>query len=214
VTLGLLPFAPATQDILRRAGETGHEVILHQPMEPLPESHTAFAPGTLTQAMSAEHFEAQMDAALAAVPGIVGINNHTGSLLTQDPVAMRRLMHYLAGRNLLFLDSRTTAATVAYAMAREARVPALERDVFLDHVPEAREIAAEFARALAIAEHQGHAVVIAHPHHQTLEFLAQALARLPPQVRVVSLEQLSRRNRPGVLALQRNPDSPHRSLGQ
>ena len=45
VTLALLPFAPATARIAARARETGHEVILHQPMEPLPLAHAPMAPG-------------------------------------------------------------------------------------------------------------------------------------------------------------------------
>lgn len=220
VTLAVLPFAPATGDIVRRSRGTGHETILHQPMESLgaghalPASASVPAPGTLTVDMTAEHFEAQMDAALAAVPGIIGVNNHTGSRLTQDPAAMRRLMSYLAGRDLLFLDSRTTAATVAYRMAREAHVPALERDVFLDHVPHPQAIEAEFARALIIARRQGHAVVIAHPYPASLAFLEAALADLPAEVRLVSLRSLTERHHPATLARQQSPGSPHRSLGQ
>ncbi len=214
VTLGLLPFAPATAEIARRARVSGHEVILHQPMEPLPASRARLIPGTLTLDMSEAGFQAHMDAALAAVPGVVGLNNHTGSRLTQDPAAMRLLMGYLAARNLLFLDSRTTAATVAYGMAREARVPALQRDVFLDHVPHGVAMTAEFDRALAIARSQGYAVVIAHPHTTSLDFLARALGHLPRDVRVTSLQDLARRDHPATLARRENPASPRRSLGQ
>lgn len=214
VTLGLLPFAPATPDIARRAHQSGHEIILHQPMEPLPASHHRPVPGTLTVGMSAERFEAQLDAALAAVPGMIGLNNHTGSRLTQDPAAMRRLMHYLAARDLMFLDSRTTAATVAYRIAREERVPAVQRDVFLDHVPHRPAIDAEFRRALGIARRRGHAVIIAHPHETSLDYLAEALAGLPAGVRVVSLQGLTQRGRPATLARHGSPGSPHKSLGQ
>lgn len=215
VTLGLLPFAPATPDIARLARDTGHEVILHQPMESLPGAHVHPVPGTLTVDMSPERFEADLLAALAAVPGIVGLNNHTGSRLTQDPAAMRRLMHHLAHRDLMFLDSRTTAATVAYAMAREARVPALERDVFLDHVVDVGRMEREFHRALAIARRRGYAVVIAHPHDATLRFLEDAFGRLPDEaVTLGSLRDLVSRSRPATLARAGSPASRHKSLGQ
>lgn len=214
VTLALLPFAPATADIARRALETGHELILHQPMEPLPREHLPPSIGMLTVGMSPERFDAQIHAALAAVPGIVGMNNHTGSRLTQDAAAMRRLMQRLAERDLLFLDSRTTPATVAYRIAREAEVPALERDVFLDHRPEPDAMAAEFERALAIARRRGHAVLIGHPYDVTLSFLREALAHLPDDVTVVPLRALVSRPDPAALALHADPASPHRSLGQ
>lgn len=214
VTLGLLPFAPDTAAIAARARATGHEIILHQPMEPLPAAHAVPARGTLTVDMPPDHFAAQMEAALAAVPGIVGVNNHTGSRLTQDPPAMRRLMSLLRQRGLMFLDSRTTAATVAYDMAREARIPALERDVFLDHVIEQKAMAAEFQRALEIARRRGQAIIIAHPHDATLSFLESALAALPQEFSLVSLETLISRPRPATLARLESPASPHKSLGQ
>lgn len=213
VTLAVLPFAPETPAILDRARHTGHEIILHQPMEALPQSRVTPIPGLLTVDMSAGHFESLMDAALRAVPGIVGVNNHTGSRLTQDHAAMRRLMDLLKGRNLLFLDSRTTPATVAYAMAREARIPAIERDVFLDHVPRRDAIDREFRRALAIARRNGHAVLIAHPYAVSLDYLEEALAALPPDVEVTSLRRLADRD-PVTLARRESPEFPRRSLGQ
>lgn len=215
VTLGLLPFAPDTAAIVRRAHSSGHELILHQPMEPLPGSRAQrLLPGTLTVDMPAAQFEAHMDDALRAVPGLVGLNNHTGSRLTQDPAAMGRLMDYLAGRGLMFLDSRTTPATVAYSMARQARVPAVQRDVFLDHVPRTMAIEREFQRALAIARRNGHAVIIAHPYTVSIDFLAGVLTDLPDDVRVVSLRSLADRDRPATLARHENPATPRRSLGQ
>lgn len=238
VVLGLLPFAPNSAAIARRAAETGHETLLHQPMEPLRGPAVRAMPGTLTLDMSAERFEAEIEAAFRAVPGIIGVNNHTGSRLTQDPESMRRLMRHLAARDLLFLDSRTTAATVAYSMAREARVPALQRDVFLDHEPHPQAIAAAFQRALTIARQQGHAVIIAHPHDTSLTFLEDALARLPSGFELVALRELARRSHlealaapatllgptavsrrgalldPATLARRENPATPHRSPGR
>lgn len=214
VTLSLLPFAPETATLAARARQTGHEILLHQPMEPLPATHARLEPGTLTVGMSSGDMEAEMDAALGAVPGAIGINNHTGSRLTQDPAAMRQLMHYLAARDLLFLDSRTTAATVAYSIAREASVPALQRDVFLDHELSDAAMAAQFERALEKARSQGYAVVIAHPHAESIAFLDGVLRRLPADTGLISLAELSARLRPALLVRHESPASPHRSLGQ
>jgi uncharacterized protein len=171
-------------------------------------------PGTLTLDMSPERFEAELEAALEAVPGVIGLSNHTGSRLTQDEESMRRLMQHLAARELVFLDSRTTAATVAYAMAREALVPALKRDVFLDHNPEPEAIATAFRRALLIARQQGHAVIIAHPYDVTLAFLEQALSQLPDEYRMVELRDLALRRDPAALARHETPVSLHRSLAR
>lgn len=230
VTLGLLPFAPNTAAITALAQLSGHEMIVHQPMEPLPMPGTLstapqppdaapaddavpFPDGMLTLGMSAEHFDRTVARAIAAVPGSIGMNNHTGSRLTQHDASMQRLMGHLAEHGLLFLDSRTTAATVAFQAASDARIPALRRDVFLDHVPTRRAIEHAYAQALEIARRQGHAVIIAHPYDVTLRFLEQATANLPDDVAVISLRDLAERRRTR-LARHEDPASPSRSPGQ
>ncbi|MFW6092923.1 MAG: divergent polysaccharide deacetylase family protein [Pseudomonadota bacterium] len=213
VAIAILPFAPATQEILREERITDHELLLHQPMEPL-NARAPLAPGTLTRSMPPPFFSLALQAALQAVPGIVGVSNHTGSRLTSDAVAMERLMQWLAGRNLLFLDSRTTPDTVAYTLAREAGIAAVERDVFLDHDPAPEAMAEAFRRALRIAREQGHAVVIAHPHADSLAFLQEALARLPEDVALVPLTRLVSPRCPAASDPCESPGSRHRSLGQ
>jgi hypothetical protein len=59
---------------------------------------------------------------------------------------MATVMKSLAARHLFFIDSRTTAATVALQAARRQGVPAFYRSVFLDDtasVPYTPRIAVE-----------------------------------------------------------------------
>jgi len=196
VTLAILPFAPHSAEIARRASAAGREVILHQPMEAFPGAHVRPTPGTLTAAMTPGEFDAEFQAALAAVPGIIAVNNHKGSRLTEDPATMQRLMSHLAVRQLAFLDSRTTPHSVAYRMAREAQLPSLQRDVFLDHVATPGAVTAAFQRALQVAAERGHAVVIGHPHDVTIRFLEETLPTLPAGFQVVAFSaQLLRPSR-------------------
>lgn len=212
VTLGMLPFAPATHEVARRAQIAGQELILHQPMEPIPAPHVQWVQGTLTVNMAPDQFSALTEAAVRAIPGIVGANNHTGSWLTQHREPMARFMDHLARRNLFFLDSRTTAGTVAFDVATESQVPALRRDVFLDHVQEERAVAEAFDRALGIARRQGYAIVIAHPHEVSIRFLEHRLRNLPAGVRLVRLSDLISPRRPATLARLENPAFLRRSL--
>ena len=57
-----------------------------------------------------------------------------GSRFTADRDGMTVVMAELKRRGLLFLDSRTTGATVGPALAREYEVPLAQRNVFLDNV--------------------------------------------------------------------------------
>ena len=218
LTLGMLPYAPHALEIAERAHASGREIILHQPMEPVAAER--LEPGTLALDMSAERFEAQFEAALARMPNITGVNNHTGSLLTAHRQPMERLMTGLARRGLYFLDSRTTPHTVAESTAREHDVPTIRRDVFLDHVPSEAYLESAFDRSLAIARRQGQAVVIAHPYPITVAFLKEKLAQLPEDVALTTLSELVspaqpvRQADPATIALFGSPASPHISLGQ
>ena len=66
------------------------------------------------------------------------MNNHEGSSLTENKEAMKFLMAELKARDLVFLDSLTSAKSVAYATAKEFGLKAAKRDVFLDNESEQR----------------------------------------------------------------------------
>jgi polysaccharide deacetylase 2 family uncharacterized protein YibQ len=215
LTLGMLPFAPHAQLIAERAHQSGREVILHQPMEPLVTRR--IEPGTLQASMTVETFDRQFAESLSQLPQVAGVNNHTGSLLTSQRIPMEWLMANIAERGLYFLDSRTTPHTVAESTARDWAVPTIRRDVFLDHIQSSASLEAAFERSLAIARRQGHAVVIAHPHTITLDFLEEKLETLPDDIRLTNLRSLVEPVRPldrTTLVLLGNPGSPNISLGQ
>lgn len=200
VTLAVLPFAPHTPRLVEAAAAHSKDIIVHQPMEATPAPHVRFEQGTLTLAMRPREFTATFAAALDAIPSRVGVSNHTGSLLTEHRGPMNRLMKEIDRRGLFFLDSRTTADTVAMRVATEHGVPAITRDVFLDHVQTTEAIHAAFEKSLRIARRRGHAVVIGHPHSVTLDYLEYRLRRLPADVKLVTAAELSQRN-----SLRTNP---------
>ncbi|MDP6374687.1 MAG: divergent polysaccharide deacetylase family protein [Pseudomonadales bacterium] len=189
-TLGLLPFAPASVSIAHAAHAAGHEVILHQPMEPERLREAREEIGTLKRAMLDSEFEALLAASVKAIPRIRGVSNHTGSLLTADEASMRRLMSSLTETGLYFLDSRTSSHTVAHRVARTLDVPTIARDVFLDHKPTIEHVHQQFARALRIMHLRGHVVVVGHPHVVTLRFLESRLSNLPSGTRLRLVSEL------------------------
>lgn len=214
LTLAILPFAPNAAEAARRAASAGKEVIVHQPMEPIPASHVHNVDGTLTLNMTAERFSTLVAKAINAVPHAIGVNNHTGSLLTQYAEPMNLLMEEISRRGLFFLDSRTTDKTVALSVAQQWRVPSIQRDVFLDHVATASAIRAEFQRAVAIARDKGHAVLIAHPYGVSLRFLESALRDLPDDLHLIGVSELVRPRYSIALARHESPASQRISLGQ
>lgn len=157
------------------------EILLHLPMEPLAaDEMTAGAEAReefLLSSDSPATLRDKIARALARVPAAVGVNNHMGSRLTADSDAMRTVMDVLRERDLFFLDSRTSADTVAESLARESKVPALHRHIFLDHDPERDAIdkALDSAAALSLREP---AVLIGHPSRALVDALTQWLPTL------------------------------------
>jgi polysaccharide deacetylase 2 family uncharacterized protein YibQ len=193
VSLAVFPFAPNTKLLAHRAIVSGKDIILHQPMQPHAAPHVRIEDGTLTLDMAQREFDDMLSAALDAVPASIGLSNHTGSLLTQHREPMERLMQSLCKRGLFFLDSRTTSETIALDVARELGVPAVKRDVFLDHDPRPKSIDAAFERALRLARQNGHALIIAHPYSVSLSYLETHLAALPEDIQLVPVRTLTRR---------------------
>jgi hypothetical protein len=171
LTLSYLPYASDLPAQTAAAHAQGHELMLHMPMQPRSDSIDA-GPNVLHVGTPPAQIETQLESALARFDGYVGINNHMGSRFTTDRAGMDAVMHVLHRHGLLFLDSRTHAATVGIAAAEAAGVPHAARHVFLDHEMTDEFVAAQLAELERIARSQGFAIGIGHPHDVTLDALS------------------------------------------
>lgn len=203
LTFSVLPgsiYAPGAQLRLRQDQRRPREIMLHLPMEPSDAAMMKEGPEAREEFLLAEDSDAilaeKVERALARVPAAVGVNNHMGSRLTTDPDAMKTVMRTLAGHEgLFFLDSRTTAETVAESQAREAGLRALSRHVFLDHDASPQAIAEQLERAAGLSE-DAPTVAIAHPSRAVVEVLERELPRLARRgVGVYPLSELLYRQR-------------------
>jgi polysaccharide deacetylase 2 family uncharacterized protein YibQ len=111
--------------------------------------------------------------------------------MTADRPAMAQLMQTLQERSLFFLDSRTSAATVAAAEAQKISLASLSRDVFLDNVNQHDAILAQLQEGVRLARKQGTAVLIGHPRPATLDVLEQELPKfIASGVEIIDVEQM------------------------
>ena len=178
LTYSVLPHLPYSDLLAREVHASGREVMLHLPMQS--SDGRRLGPGGLCADMARADFARRVRDSVAAVPHVVGVNNHMGSLLTREPLAMEWLMADLACLGgLYFVDSRTDVRTVARDAARSAGLANAQRDVFLDHAIDMPEIRRQFQRLVDRAHSQGMAIAIGHPHPQTLEVLGELLPMLP-----------------------------------
>lgn len=178
LTLAYLPYAADLPAQTGAARAAGHELLVHVPMEPDSAAENP-GPHAIRAATSEGEILSELDWMLGRFDGYVGINNHMGSRLTRDPARMAVVLADVKRRGLLFLDSRTTAQSVAGDTARRLGVPMAERDVFLDAVEQPAQVRAQLADLEMRARVQGHAIAIGHPKDVTLD----ALDHWMPQAR-------------------------------
>lgn len=177
LTLAYLPYAHNLNEQADFAQGKGHELMIHMPMQPISELADP-GPDALLRELDAEELQKRIEKNLAVFDGYVGINNHMGSGFTQDQKGLDVLMAALRERGLLYLDSRTSADSLAEDTARRHSVAATGRDVFIDHEISEEFITAALLKTEDIARRYGTAIAIGHPHPKTAEALAAWLPTL------------------------------------
>lgn len=201
VTFSILPHAPNGVRAAQFAQETRREVLLHLPMEAI--NGKALGPGGITGTMNRERIDFIVQESLDSVPYVVGVNNHMGSRLTQNPTIMGWLMDILVEHKLFFIDSKTSAHSVATDVAAHFGLRYAERSVFLDNDKDKLKIAQQFSQLVNIALRDGKAIGIGHPFPETISVLKKLIPTLEHQgidlVRVSKLTiqstaNVSRRN--------------------
>jgi polysaccharide deacetylase 2 family uncharacterized protein YibQ len=175
VTAAIMPDTPHASEFAREAHRAGKIVILHMPMDP------ATGPFAWHPDLPVEELEKRLNAAFKVVPYTAGINNHMGSRMTAQPAAMAWLMADLQRRHKFFVDSRTSAQTVAAAEAQKVSLASVSRDVFLDDERTEEAIFKQLQTAISLAQKQGSVVMIGHPYPQTLAVLERELPKLKAQ---------------------------------
>ncbi len=193
IAFSFLPGSPRARVLADHAHASGKEVLLHLPLQANSTDERP-EPSEIDLEMSQELVGDTFTAALDAVPHVVGINSHRGSLLTRHPGHMTWLMQEIAKREqLFFIDSYTTHHSIALQIARETGIDTAKRDVFLDPDRAPETVVREFERMKNLARQRGQVVAIGHPYPSTLELLERELPRLIEEgFELVSVSELVR----------------------
>ena len=191
VTLSILPHQAFSTELARRAHKEGSEVILHIPMEPIDYLNHNPGTGALLVSMTEEELIETLLSDLSSVPYICGVNNHMGSLFTQDKDKMEIVLGEINKKGLFFVDSRTTPKSLAFETAVGMGIPTLKRSVFLDNDRKVDKIKSRIEELMKDAKKDGFAVGICHPYPETIK----ALKEMEPVlfngvVKVVNLSDL------------------------
>jgi len=118
-----------------------------------------------------ERIDAKVASLKALYPKAKFINNHTGSKFTANEEAMDKLCRSLKKHGYYFLDSRTTAKSVAKKSAKKFGLKMYSRNIFLDNKKDTKYIRGQLKKAVRLAKKNGRAIAIGHPFNITFDTL-------------------------------------------
>jgi len=189
LTYSFLPFAPHTRKLEGLAYRAGKTVLLHLPLQPKGNKWDP-GPGALKIEDLVEVQKSKFEKCLEEVPHAVGVNNHMGSLYTENQLAMTRLIWEIGDRALFFVDSYTSSKSVGLPIAQRLNVESARRHVFLDNILDKKKICVQLDKLIHIAERNGVGIGIAHPHRETVEALNSCGEDYKTRVQYVSIENV------------------------
>ena len=188
-----LPKRPFTKKSIELAKEKGHQIMLHLPMEPY-RSHIT-NPGNLAvwTYMTDEDIRKTVIAALDAVSGAIGADNHMGSKAMEDERVITAVLKVFKERNLFFIDSETTAKTVLNKVAKNLSVKTRANRVFLDNEKELSYVIKRIRLLGDIAIRDGEVIGIGHVNTVTALALKVGIPLLKRRgIKLVSVSELLR----------------------
>ena len=190
MSFSVLPHSPFRKSIATTIHHSGRDVLIHLPMEPMEYPEVDPGVGALLSSMTPDDLLDQLQKNLDTVPFAVGVNNHMGSRLTQDPAKMRQIFTILKKRNLFFVDSLTSPRSCCQQSALLLKLKFAQRHVFIDHVQDQNAIRFQIKRLIGTARKHGKAIGIGHPYPATWEVLRKELPNIKNQVELVRVSDL------------------------
>jgi len=188
LAVSVLPDAPQATKAATLAKQAHHIVMLHLPMQPEDPS-LQMDDYFLHTGMSKAEMQGVFLHDLAQVPYAEGVNNHMGSKLTKMRQPMQQVMQMIRDKGLFFVDSRTSAESVAAQVAEEMGIPWTSRQIFIDHEMKIASMKKAWNRARSCVRKGYECVVIAHPRPMTVAFLENYLTKTDA-THIVSIKQL------------------------
>jgi polysaccharide deacetylase 2 family uncharacterized protein YibQ len=183
LNFSILPFLPRSKDTAIKAKKSGFLVMLHLPMEPkgYPARDKDPGKGAIFVNTPRKEIAKIIVQDLSNIPYVQGVNNHTGSRLTENKEIMSLILKELKKRKLFFVDSKTSPNSIAYKEAKRLGLRCGERDVFLDNEIDLDYIKGQIQLLAKIALKKGEAIGIGHPYLPTVRAIRESIPELENQ---------------------------------
>ena len=177
LTYAIIPGHRYSTSFGEKAVESGHEVIVHMPMENTGKTYGE-EEFVLMTAMDNETIQRRLNNAIEEIPTAIGMNNHQGSKASADQNIMSNVAKVMKERGLFFLDSRTTIETIGETTMEVFGVPTARRNIFLDNEDDEEKIEKQLMKLVKRSEEVGSAIGIGHVKPKTLNVLSYQIPKL------------------------------------
>lgn len=158
VTFAFTPYGGDLDNLVSRARDKGHEILLQIPMEPYDYPDNDPGPQTLLASLSAEQNVDRLHWLFSRMQGYVGITNYMGARFTASDAAIAPVLREVSRRGLIYVDDGSSPRSQAGQIAGANKLPFVKSDIAIDAVPSAAEIDNALRRLESAARERGLAV--------------------------------------------------------
>lgn len=189
LTISVIPNLKFSKNIAHIASRCGFSVLIHLPLEP--ESSQQYQTDKyrfITSDLSKREVVSLLRQYLNSIRIAIGVNNHMGSLATENRQLMNIVLSELKRKGLIFVDSRTSLKSIAYEQAHKMELISGYNQGFLDAVDSIEVIEERMEELKDLAREKGKIIVIAHPRQNTLRFLKAQLPLLRKKIEFITIK--------------------------
>ena len=177
IIFSILPRLKKSREIASEIHTRGHEIMLHQPMEPFDRGINP-GPGALYVGDTPQRITDIMEKNISNIPYAAGINNHMGSRFTETYKEIRAALKFVRENGLFFVDSLTSSHSMAYRTAKKLHMAATGRNIFLDNLHDESAIYYKLNKLKRHSKKYGQAVGIGHPFPETVHTIGRFIKNI------------------------------------
>lgn len=176
ITFAIIPGLAHSKSVMQKALSKGHEIMIQIPMQ---ADNPKANPGknAITEKMSPSEVKEKMANFYKELNQAVGATQYMGSKISSNKELINPVLSFIQNHSLFFIDSKSTARSIAYQTAIEMNIPSGERDLFLDLPANSDEVLQQRLNELRkLKDTKGKALIITHCHDKSrLDRLTQLI---------------------------------------
>ena len=163
LSFAVMPYCVISAGLSDQLYDAGFLIMMHIPTENTPPN-TYSADGQLSCGMDSSTVSGTLDADLATVPNVSGINNHQGGQGCADLQLMTYECEWARSKGFYVVDSNSAVNSKVAQAAVSLGLGHKRNEVFIDHQNDPEYIRSAMRKLADLATKNGYAIGICHFH--------------------------------------------------